>query len=51
MRPGLTLAFSTRAPGPRIGSYVRHLRRSCGLEQVEILYRVNPGRWSLPELP
>ncbi|HEY9842739.1 MAG TPA: glycosyltransferase [Candidatus Obscuribacterales bacterium] len=50
MRSGLTLAFSTRARGPHIGRYIRHLRRSCGLERVEILYRVNPGSCSLAEL-
>lgn len=50
MSPGLTLAFSTRSAGPQLVRYLRHLRRSCGVERLEILYRVNPGRWPLSTL-
>ena len=50
MLPGLTLAFATRTRSPRIGRYVRHLRQSCGLERVEVLYRINPGTHSLAVL-
>lgn len=50
MSQGLTLAFSTRTRGPHIARYIRHLRRTCGVPNSQILYRVNPGRWSLSEL-
>lgn len=50
MSQGLTLAFSTRTPGPHIARYIRHLRRTCGVANLQILYRVNPGRWPLSEL-
>lgn len=50
MRAGLTLAFSTRQTGPQIGRYIRHLKQTCGLQRIQILYAVNPGHQSLAEL-
>lgn len=50
MQAGLTIAFSTRRFGPEIGRYVRHLKRTCGIQSVEVLYTVNTGQQSLSEL-